>query len=87
MLQEARNTPFCPSQDKFLTFVLRGVRNISGAPYNPSMKLLLPIYIWPIDRLLRRADPRGVGVSVREVVTRLGRGSCHGCVARQSVGE
>jgi hypothetical protein len=29
--QEARNTPFCPSQEKFHTVVLRGVRNISDA--------------------------------------------------------
>ena len=28
-LEEARNTPFCPSQGKFHTVVLRGVRNIS----------------------------------------------------------
>ena len=30
--QEARNIPFCPSQEKFHTFVLRCVRNISEAP-------------------------------------------------------
>ena len=30
--EEARNTPFCPSQEKFHTVVLRGVRNISEAP-------------------------------------------------------
>ena len=26
------NTPFCPSQEKFHTVVLRGLRNISEAP-------------------------------------------------------
>ena len=30
--QEVINTLFCPSQEKFHTFVLRGVRNISEAP-------------------------------------------------------
>jgi hypothetical protein len=30
--QEAINTPFCPLQEKFHTFVLRGLRNISEAP-------------------------------------------------------
>jgi hypothetical protein len=30
--EEARNTPLCPSQEKFHTFVLRGLRNISEAP-------------------------------------------------------
>ena len=30
--KEARNTPFCPSQEKFYSVVLRGVRNISEAP-------------------------------------------------------
>jgi hypothetical protein len=34
-LEEAINTPFCPSQEKFHTGVLRGVRNISVAPQNP----------------------------------------------------
>jgi hypothetical protein len=39
---EARNTPFCPSQDKFHTVVLRGVRNISETPpVKPPMKFLL----------------------------------------------
>jgi hypothetical protein len=28
----AINTPFCPLQEKFHTFVLRGLRNISEAP-------------------------------------------------------
>ena len=32
MLEEAINTPFCPLQEKFRTFVLRGLRNISEAP-------------------------------------------------------
>ena len=32
LLEEAQNTPFCPSQKKFHTVVLRGVRNISEAP-------------------------------------------------------
>jgi hypothetical protein len=27
-IQEARNTPFCPPQEKFHTVILRGVRNI-----------------------------------------------------------
>ena len=31
-IQEARTTAFCPSQEKFDTVVLRGVRNISEAP-------------------------------------------------------
>ena len=30
--EEAINTPFCPLQEKFNTFVLRGLRNISEAP-------------------------------------------------------
>ena len=30
--EEAINTSFCPSQEKFHTFVLRGLRNISEAP-------------------------------------------------------
>ena len=30
--EEARNAPFCPSQEKFHTVVLQGVRNISEAP-------------------------------------------------------
>jgi hypothetical protein len=30
--KEAINTPFCPLQEKFHTFVLRGLRNISEAP-------------------------------------------------------
>ena len=30
--EEVRNTPFCPLQEKFHTFVLRGLRNISEAP-------------------------------------------------------
>ena len=30
--KEARNVPFCPSQENFDTVVLRGVRNISEAP-------------------------------------------------------
>jgi hypothetical protein len=30
--EEAINTPFCPLQEKFHTFVLRGLRNISEAP-------------------------------------------------------
>ena len=31
--EEARNTPFCPSQEKFhAVVVLRGLRNISDAP-------------------------------------------------------
>jgi hypothetical protein len=30
--KKPRNTPFRPSQEKFHTFVLRGVRNISHAP-------------------------------------------------------
>jgi hypothetical protein len=30
--EEARNTPFCPSQEKFHTVVLRDVRHISEAP-------------------------------------------------------
>ena len=32
LTQEVINTPFCPYQEKFHTFVLRGVRNISEAP-------------------------------------------------------
>ena len=32
IVQEAINTVFCPSQGKFHTFVLRGVRNISDTP-------------------------------------------------------
>jgi hypothetical protein len=32
MNQEAINRLFCPSQEKFHTFVLRGLRNISEAP-------------------------------------------------------
>jgi hypothetical protein len=31
-LEEARNTLFFPSQEKFHTFVFRGLRNISEAP-------------------------------------------------------
>ena len=31
-VKEARNTRCCPSQEKFHTAVLRGVRNISEAP-------------------------------------------------------
>ena len=31
-VQEARTIPFCPSQKKFHTVVLRGLRNISEAP-------------------------------------------------------
>ena len=31
-VQEARNTLFCPSQEKFHTVVLQGVRNISDTP-------------------------------------------------------
>jgi hypothetical protein len=30
--EEAINTPFCPLQEKFHPFVLRGLRNISEAP-------------------------------------------------------
>ena len=30
--KEAGNAPFCRSQEKFHTVVLRGVRNTSGAP-------------------------------------------------------
>ena len=30
--EEARNTSFCPLQEEFDTFVLRGLRNISEAP-------------------------------------------------------
>jgi hypothetical protein len=30
--EEAINTPFCPLQEKFHAFVLRGLRNISEAP-------------------------------------------------------
>jgi hypothetical protein len=30
--EEVINTPFCPLQKKFHTFVLRGLRNISEAP-------------------------------------------------------
>ena len=30
--KEARKSPFCPSQEKFHTVVLGGVRNISEAP-------------------------------------------------------
>ena len=30
--EEAINTPFCPLQEKFHTFVSRGLRNISEAP-------------------------------------------------------
>ena len=30
--EEVINTPFCPLQEKFHTFVLRGLRNISEAP-------------------------------------------------------
>ena len=30
--KEARNTPLCPSQEKFHTGVLRGLRNTSEAP-------------------------------------------------------
>jgi hypothetical protein len=32
LTEEAINTPFCPLQEKFHTFVLRGLRNISEAP-------------------------------------------------------
>ena len=32
LAEEAINTPFCPSQEIFHTFVLRGLRNISEAP-------------------------------------------------------
>ena len=32
MTEEAINRLFCPSQEKFHTFVLRGLRNISEAP-------------------------------------------------------
>jgi ABC-type multidrug transport system ATPase subunit len=32
MDKESRNTPFCPSQERFHTVVLRGVRNISESP-------------------------------------------------------
>ena len=39
--EEARNTPFCPSQEKFHTVVLRGVRNSAEAPQNPPMIFLL----------------------------------------------
>jgi hypothetical protein len=31
-IKEAINTPFCPSQEKLHTFVLRDARNISEAP-------------------------------------------------------
>ena len=31
-LEEVINIPFCPLQEKFHTFVLRGLRNISEAP-------------------------------------------------------
>ena len=41
LVEEASNTPFCPSQEKFRTVVLRGVRNISAPPQNPPMKFLL----------------------------------------------
>ena len=51
--KEAINTPFRPLQEKFHTFVLRGLRNISEAPQNPPMNFLLPIYVWPIFRLPR----------------------------------
>jgi hypothetical protein len=30
--EEAINTTFCPLQEKFHTFVLRGLRNIYAAP-------------------------------------------------------
>ena len=50
--EEGVNTPFCPLQEKFYPFVLRGLRNISEAPSNPPMNFLLPIYICPIFRLL-----------------------------------
>jgi hypothetical protein len=30
--EEAINTPFCPVHEKFHTFVLRGLKNISEAP-------------------------------------------------------
>jgi hypothetical protein len=33
--EEAINTAFCPLQEKFHTFVLRGLRNISEAPKIP----------------------------------------------------
>ena len=49
--EEAINTLFCPFQEKFHTFVLRGLRNI-------SVNFPLPIYIWPIFRLLtEHGDP------------------------------
>ena len=32
LAEEARNIQFCPLQEKFHTFVLRGLRNISEAP-------------------------------------------------------
>ena len=32
LVEEAINTPFCSLQEKFRTFVLRGLRNISDAP-------------------------------------------------------
>ena len=32
VLEEAMNAPFCPLQEKFHIFVLRGLRNISEAP-------------------------------------------------------
>ena len=39
--QEVRNFLFCPSQEKFHTVVLKGVRNISDALENRPMKVLL----------------------------------------------
>ena len=53
MAEEAINTPFFSLQEKLHTVVLRGLRNISEAPYPPPMNFLLVIYIWPIFRLLR----------------------------------
>ena len=39
--EEARSTPFCPSQEKFHTCFLPGVSNISEAPYKIPLKFLL----------------------------------------------
>jgi hypothetical protein len=66
--EEAINTPFCPLQEKSHTFVLRGLSNISEAPENPPMNLVLPIYIWPIYRLLIGGDVVDLREEVVEVV-------------------
>ena len=61
-VREADNTPFCPSQEKFHTVFLQGVRNISDTLKNPTMRFPPERYILPTFRLLilgltRRANP------------------------------